>query len=135
MCDKLNMNNFPSFNILSRCSTEQKEEIETMRSICRDSEFAWDALKSSGYLNLINCKLDAALEINCRLKTHDSRGKTAEDSEYKLISGCSKINHLPPLTLYFELPALYPAEIGPLFTLSSNWLNFTQVRAACCYYP
>ena len=121
MRDKFKMDKFSS-DVISRCLTEQKDEIETMQSICSNSEFAWDAPKSSGYLK-VNCKLEGTLEVNCYLK---ARGKT---SGYKLLSGHSKINHLPPLTLHFELPGLYPAEIGPLFTLSSCWLNFTQVRA------
>lgn len=126
--DKSDMDNFPlNSDVLSRCSTEQKEEIETMKSICSDNEFAWDAAKSSGYLK-ITCQLVSELEVNCRLRARDAKGKLGEESGHKLISGSSRINHLPPLTLHFELPALYPAEQGPLFTLSSCWLNFTQVR-------
>jgi len=122
------MDEFPS-DILARCLTEQKDEIEAMKSMCSDSEFAWDASKSSGYLK-INCQLDSMLEVKCFLKTHN----VSSWPGYKLISGCSKISHLPPLILHFELPALYPAEKKPLFTLSSCWLNFTQVRALC-YHP
>lgn len=125
--DKFNMdNNFPS-DILSHCLIEQKEEIETMQSICGDSEFAWDASKSSGFLK-INCKPDHPLEVNCCLKARSAGGSRNKGGPgYKLISGYSKLHHLPPLTLHFELPALYPTEKGPLFTLSSCWLNFTQV--------
>ena len=127
--DKFNMDNFPlNSDVLSRCSTEQKEEIETMNSICSDNEFAWDPAKASGYLK-ITCKLDSALEVSCRVRERGASGKADKDSEHKLISGSSRINHLPPLTLHFELPALYPAEQAPLFTLSSCWLNFTQVSA------
>ena len=127
--DKFKMDRF-SADLVARCLSEQKDEIETMESICNDSEFAWDASKSSGYIK-INCKLESTLEVSCRLKARTTSGKTAENSGYKLLSGYSKIDHLPPLTLHFELPALYPSESGPLFTLSSCWLNFTQVRTVC----
>lgn len=129
MRDKFNMDNFPlNSDVLSRCSTEQKEEIEIMNSICSDNEFAWDAAKSSGCLK-ITCKLDSALEVNCHLRERGASGKADGHSGHNLISASSRINHLPPLNLHFELPALYPVEQGPLFTLSSCWLNFTQVSA------
>lgn len=130
MRDKFNMDMFHS-DMVAHCLTEQKDEIEAMKSMCNDSEFAWDTSKSSGYLK-INCKLDSTLEVKCCLKSANSSSVT-DGPGYKLISGCSKINHLPPLTLHFELPALYPAEKGPLFTLSSCWLNFTQVRVLRCH--
>lgn len=127
MRDKFNMEKFPA-DVLAYCLTEQRDEIETMKSICSENEFGWDASKSSGCLK-VNCKLEGALVVNCCLKARGASGKAAGSSAgHKLISGCSKINHLPPLTLHFELPSLYPAEGGPLFTLSSCWLNFTQVR-------
>lgn len=129
MRDKFNMDNLLPSDVLARCLTEQKDEIETMKSICSDNEFAWDAAKSSGYLKII-CKLDDTLEVNCRLKGRGTGGKAGEDGGHRLISGYSKLDHLPPLTLHFELPALYPAERGPLFTLSSCWLNFTQVSCS-----
>ena len=127
------MDNF-SADLLTRCLSEQKDEIETMKSICSDNEFAWDASKSSGFLK-INCKLNSALEVNCRLRARAANGKVAGNSAYQFLSEHSKINHLPPLVLHFELPALYPVNSGPLFTLTSCWLNFTQVRNMCvCIY-
>ena len=127
MRDKFKKMDMFSADLVARCLSEQKDEIETMKSMCNDNEFAWDASKSSGYIK-INCKLEDTLEVNCRLKARTTSGRT-ENPGYQLLSEYSKINHLPPMTLHFELPALYPAERGPLFTLSSCWLNFTQVRS------
>ena len=99
------------------CMAQQADEIEAMRHILRDTEFHWDESKARGYIKIT---FDSTLEVSCRLK--DSHGMQ------RTLAGCSKVKHLPPVLLCFDFPALYPAERSPLFTLSSCWLNFTQVR-------
>lgn len=36
--------------------------------------------------------------------------------------------HLPPLKLHFQLDNRYPMESPPTYSLSSTWLNFSQVN-------
>ena len=40
----------------------------------------------------------------------------------------SRVSHLPPVSLHFELPSDYPLTSKPLFTLSCSWLNFSLVK-------
>ena len=45
------------------------------------------------------------------------------------LPGLVKVLHLPPFTLHFQFPPSYPSQDKPLFSLSCNWLNFTQVSS------
>lgn len=45
------------------------------------------------------------------------------------LPGLVKVLHLPPFTLHFQFPHSYPSQDKPLFSLSCNWLNFTQVSS------
>ncbi len=38
-----------------------------------------------------------------------------------------QVEHLPPFSLYFQLPKSYPSSSKPDYTLICQWLNFTQV--------
>lgn len=40
----------------------------------------------------------------------------------------SEVNHLPPLTLYFELPQGYPESQPPVFEVTSTWLPHRLVQ-------
>jgi len=112
---------------LSRCLSEQRDEIEALKSMCSDSEFGWDESKSSGFLK-VSYRLDDPLEVKCYLKLRDN-GKALGGAEQQVqFDRSERITHLPPITLHFELPALYPLQKGPLFTLTSGWLNFSQVN-------
>lgn len=42
-----------------------------------------------------------------------------------------QVGHLPPITLFFELPDTYPLEKCPEFFLSCNWLSLQQMSALC----
>jgi len=41
------------------------------------------------------------------------------------------IKYLPPITLHFELPAMYPVMEPPKFTLSCQWLSLKQLSELC----
>jgi len=111
---------------LSRCLSEQRDEVEALKSMCSDNEFGWDESKSSGFLK-VGYRLDDPLEVKCYLKSRDN-GKALGGGKQVLFGRSERITHLPPITLHFELPALYPLQKGPLFTLTSCWLNFSQVN-------
>jgi len=112
---------------LSRCFLEQRDEIEALKSMCSDNEFGWDESKSSGFLK-VSYRLDDPLEVKCYLKPRND-GKARGGAKQEVLFGRNeKVTHLPPITLHFELPALYPLQKGPVFTLTSCWLNFSQVK-------
>ena len=39
----------------------------------------------------------------------------------------AELVHLPPLSLYFQLPVTYPSHDPPSYTLSCKWINFSSV--------
>ena len=41
------------------------------------------------------------------------------------------VEHLPPLSLHFILPADYPSSSPPSFTLHSCWLDSSQLTTVC----
>jgi len=113
--------------VLSCCLSEQRDEIEALKSMCNGSEFGWDESKSSGFLK-VSYRLDDPLEVKCYLKGRgDGKAQGNSTGQQVLFGQSERVTHLPPITLHFELPALYPSQKGPLFTLSSCWLNFSQV--------
>ena len=82
-------------------------------------------------------KLNATDSVHSRSSSNSSSssqtigGEVAGKSKAPLVVGVetAEVNHLPPICLHFQFPANYPSEAPPTFTLSCQWLNFTQVNS------
>ena len=65
----------------------------------------------------------------CLLKSSlDSIPSNAATSEVHGASEkAAELLHLPPISLYFQLPMTYPYHDPPSYTLSCKWINFSSV--------
>ena len=136
----------------------QLDEVEFMQAMSREGEFSWQkdsaSQRISGTLNVdvllerplsvavtrlipVNHKPSAA---NLSPSNSESEVQVAASSTQSSAGGSvhlrHDVSHLPPLKLYFEFPDQYPSCQIPSFTLSCQWLNFTQVRMCvrvCAY--
>ena len=112
-------------------NAEQRDEVEFLKAMSRDGEFEWE--EADG---LITGRLNATQTLQAPLTlVHGSRKNSpkakATRNGWKLDAAAldySVVTHLPPTCLYFSLPADYPSRQMPQYSLSSKWLNFTQVR-------
>ena len=134
----------------------QLDEVEFMQAMSKEGEFAWQqdsaSQRVSGTLNVdvllerplsvavtrlipVNHKPSAA---NLSPSNSESEVQVAAASTQSSAGGSvhlrHDVSHLPPLKLYFEFPDQYPSYQIPSFTLSCQWLNFTQVCMCVCAY-
>lgn len=112
---------------------EQRDEMELLKAMSREGEFEWEEAEGviSGRLNATQT-LEAPLTLVHCLRKKDS--SKSPRNGWKLSAAaheCSVVTHLPPICLYFSLPADYPSQKMPEYSLSCKWLNFTQVQ--CTY--
>ena len=89
----------------------QNDEIDALESIFEN--FHFDVEKRVGIISV-----EAELPEN-GIEISDSESLTK-----------SRVNYLPPIKLKFKLQPNYPEKIAPLITLSSCWLNLSQLVSA-----
>ncbi|KAL2101490.1 hypothetical protein ACEWY4_003251 [Coilia grayii] len=92
--------------------TAQEDELLAMESIFGPAEFRRSKTYSGGVMQV--CP-----ELSSEFKVI-KKGRRERHTEYDL-------QHLPPLVVDFELPATYPSQSSPVFTLSCQWLSHKQL--------
>lgn len=117
-------------------NAEQRDEMELLKTIMsREGEFQWEEADGviSGRLNATQTLEAPITLVHCSKKKDSSRSLK---NTWKLSAAAleySVVTHLPPICLYFSLPTDYPSHKMPEYSLSCNWLNFTQLTTLCVH--
>ncbi|XP_071117850.1 E3 ubiquitin-protein ligase RNF14-like [Haliotis cracherodii] len=135
---------------------EQNDEVLALQSIYEGGEFERLKVLSSpseekeGFYTLHisipittdgqNLKVDILMPV--KLKETASSGQASPPEVGKCVNfmrsdsgqrwvGSFNVKYLPPLSLQVVLPATYPSQSSPVFTLSCVWLTANQLAALC----
>ena len=104
----------------------QKDELELMEAMQMNKEgFTWEEKQGA-----FQCEIRASVELDQPVAVKLSK-RIASTAHVGKQPHSVLVEHLPPLSLHFVLPADYPSSSPPSFTLYSCWLNFSQLTIIC----
>ena len=105
----------------------QRDELDMLEAMKKEEdEHKWQECKDgiSGVLQ-VKVHTEGPVTVTLSAGRYRDRHKQADNSV--------TVTHLPPLYLHYQFSSSYPSHTSPTFTLSSSWLNFTQVTRAIIY--
>lgn len=111
--------------------TEQRDEVEFLKTMSReDGEFEWEEAEGriSGRFNAVQSLEGPITLVHASTKPSKKGWKLSATTLER-----SEVTHLPPVCLYFSLPADYPSRNMPQYSLLCKWLNFTQLTLLCSH--
>ena len=115
---------------LSEDRQQQRDELELLEAMrATEEEFFWEE-KGGIFEGEIRASVELEQPVSVKLAVGSSKTRTAARNTPALNgqqSQSATVAYLPPLCLRFLLPADYPSSSPPSFTLTSSWLNFSQV--------
>ena len=106
---------------------QQEDEMAILEAMkTAETEFQWEYLNDT-VVGVIRVEPSLQKPLTIQFDPESGIYKHISQTEHNSCSAIS-VSYLPSVELHFELPSNYPSEAPPKFTLSCQWLNFSQVK-------
>ncbi|GIX71212.1 e3 ubiquitin-protein ligase RNF14 [Caerostris darwini] len=105
----------------------QKMELLALENIYDEKVFQVDEMNPPTGRFVAHVRLPPTFSIHYKIS------QNAQDHEFPMEENF-RIEHLPPINLFFRFPETYPQQTCPAFLLSCNWLTLQQLSDLCKHF-
>ncbi|KAE9613284.1 putative transcription factor interactor and regulator Znf-B family [Lupinus albus] len=108
----------------------QQNELLVVESIYGENVFILDAWKDLHCFQIhINIEVLGEIAITAKMNSSNELESVSKNSDDFLYS--FKVQYLPPIVLTCLLPKSYPSHQPPIFTISVQWLESSNISSLC----